>query len=280
MVVPRLKAAGADLERVSFVNLEHGDRGFVIPDDLDKLAAALEAEPDTVLVILDPLVAFIPMRLDAHKDQHARGALTPLSRLAQRHGVAIVAVMHLNKAAEAGSLFLRVSSSVGFMNAARSAFLVAEDPDDRDHRILAHGKNNLSEPGESLRFRIEGVTVERNDGEPITTSRLVWMGTSERGVNDLLKSDHRDEPRNEAEKFLADLLADGPMTAGKVRSVAEEAGHAWRTVGRAKKALGITSFKSEFGGGWTWELPDDEEGHEEAQPPIGQDVASFDDLEG
>lgn len=268
VVVPRLKAAGADLDRVSFVNIE---RGFTIPDDLPKLEEALRAEPDTVLVILDPLIAFIPLRLDAHKDQHARGALTPLAILAQRHDIGVVAVMHLNKAAEAGALFLRVSSSVGFLNAARSALLIAEDPDDENGRIVAHGKHNLSEPGESLRFRIEGTTVERDDGELIKTSRIVWLGASAHGVADLLKSDHRAGPRDSAERFLLDLLADGPVPAGKVRAEAEAADHAWRTVQRAKKTLDVKSSKASAGGGWVWELPP-EDGH----APIGGEVAPFD----
>lgn len=272
-VVPRLKAAGADLERVSLVNVE---RGFVIPDDLPKLEAAIEAEPDTVLIVLDPLIAFIPIRLDAHKDQHARGALSPLARLAHRYQLAIVAVMHLNKAAEAGALFLRVSSSVGFMNAARSAFLVAEDPDDPEHgRILAHGKHNLSEQGESLRFRIEGVTVERDDGEPIETSRLVWLGSSPHGVTDLLKSDHRADPRNAAERFLAELLADGPVPAGKVRSEADKADHAWATVRRAKKDLGVVASKAGMGDGWVWEFPSDGDDPEGNHIPIGGEVSIF-----
>lgn len=270
-VVPRLKAAGADLERVSLVNVE---RGFEIPDDLPKLEAAIEAEPDTVLIVLDPLIAFIPIRLDAHKDQHARGALSPLASLAHRYGLAIVAVMHLNKATEAGALFLRVSSSIGFMNAARSAFLVAEEPEDPEHgRILAHGKHNLSEQGESLRFRIEGATVERDDGEPIETSRLVWLGSSSHGVADLLKSDHRADPRNAAERFLAELLANGPVPAGKIRAAAEGAGHAWATIRRAKQDLGVKSSKAEFGGRWMWELAVDGEvstfdGDEGDQLPI------------
>lgn len=98
-MVPRLMAAGADLERISFVDL---DQGFSIPDDLERLDRTVEERGDVRLIVLDPIIAFLPTRLDPHKDQHARAALAPLEGLAERHGAAVVCVMHLNKSAEAG----------------------------------------------------------------------------------------------------------------------------------------------------------------------------------
>jgi hypothetical protein len=251
-MVPRLVAAGADLDRVSFVNVS---TGFTIPDDLGRLEEAMIARGDVRMVVLDPLIAFIPTRLDSHKDQHARAALAPLAGLAERHGAAIICVMHLNKSAEAGALFLRVSSSVGFLNAARSAVLVADDPDDEKARVMAHGKSNLSEPGSSLRFRIEAAEVGRSDDEPVKTSRIVWLGNSKHSTEDLLRSDHRRDPRDAAEDWLIEQLAQGPTLAGDIRKAADANGHSWRTVERAKTELGVESFQPAIPGPWYWALP-------------------------
>lgn len=264
---PRLIAAGGDLERVSFVRV--AERGFAIPDDLAELSEAMESRR-VRFVLVDPLVAFLPLRIDSHKDQHARVALAPLAALADRHDAAIAAVLHLNKASEAGSLFLRVSGSVGFLNAARSALLVAEDPDDDGHRVAAHGKHNLTAPGASLGFRIEGTDVEC-DGVRARTSRLVWLGESSHGVGELLRSDHRRDPRQGAERLLVGLLADGPVAVSEIDAAAEAAGHAWRTVRRAKDGLDIQSRKTGLDCGWEWHLPAAKVASTEKWTPSGID---------
>jgi putative DNA primase/helicase len=254
-MVPRLRAARADLSRVSFVNVE---KGFAIPQDIPKLEEALRARGDVRMVVLDPILAFVPMQYDSHKDQHARAAIAPLVALAERSKLAIDAVMHLNKAAEAKELFLRISASSGFFNAARSALLVAEDPDDEDYRVIAHGKHNLSKKGEARRFRIQDVDVEREDGEVIHTSRIVWEGSSEHTVEQLLNSDHRRDPRKKAERWLLRLVSGGPVPRKEIEAAADAEGHAWRTVERAKEDLGIEALRRGFGaeGAWFWALPD------------------------
>jgi hypothetical protein len=265
-MVPRLKAAGADLDRIAFVNVE---TGFTIPDDLERLEEAMVARGDVRMVVLDPLIAFLPTRLDSHKDQHARVALAPIASLAERHQAAVLANMHLNKSAEAGALFLRVSSSVGFLNAARSAILVAEDPDDETARVVAHGKHNLSEPGDSLRFRIEAAEVQRSDGQVVKTSRIAWLGSSKHSTADLLRSDHRRDPRDNAEDWLLDQLREAPVLVSDLKAAADAEDHKWRTVERSKAELGIKAFRREVPGPWYWGDPDAEE-----------EVAALDSLEG
>lgn len=262
-MVPRLHAAGADLDRVFLVRQ---DAAFAL-DDLDAMDAAMTANGARLLV-LDPIVAYMPTRLDAHKDQHARAILGPLRGLADTHDAAVLAVMHLNKATDAQSFFLRVSSSVGFVNAARSGLLFAPDPEDDKNRVLAHGKVNLSEPGESRRFRIEGCEVEGED-EMIRTSRIVWMGTSDHTIDDLLRSDHRRDPRNGASRFLLTALADGPVLVRWLQESAKDEGLGWRTVERAKAELGIVVDKTGFDGGWEWCLPTPEGDHGKKWRPSG-----------
>ena len=141
-------------------------------------------------------------------------------------------------------MFLRVSSSIGFLNAARSGLLFAPDPQDEKLRVLAHGKANLSEPGPSRRFRIEGAQVPRADGEMVDTSRIVWLGASNHTVADLLRTDHRAEPREHAEGWLSDRLANGPALHQVLLAEAEVAGISRRTLARARQDLGIEAVRT------------------------------------
>jgi hypothetical protein len=257
-MVPRLVATGADLDRITFVRPE---AEFCIPDDVSSLAKEIDRVGARILVI-DPLVAFVPLRIDAHKDQHARNALKPLATMATEADIAVIAVMHLNKSAEAGALFLRVSGSVGFMNAARSALLVAQDPKDEQVRVMAHGKYNLSEPGEAVSFRIEGVEVDGDDDEPIRTSRMAWLGASDLSIGELLRHDHRRDAGEGAESWLVAQLSHGPQPTRWLKVGAEEAGIKWRTVERAKDELGVIAERvGGLGaqGNWTWRLPNEGE---------------------
>jgi RecA-family ATPase len=91
------------------------------------------------LVVIDPLVAFLPKNVDANKDQDVRRALAPLAVLAERTGAAVVVVRHLNKGTGGKALY-RGGGSIGIIGAARSALLVAKDPQDDNQRVLAAQK--------------------------------------------------------------------------------------------------------------------------------------------
>jgi hypothetical protein len=58
----------------------------------------------------------------------------------------------------------------------------------------------------------------------------------------------------EAKEFLISELGPHPMSAKRVKKDAEEADISYRTLKRAKQALGVKSEK-ESDGSWTWSLP-------------------------
>jgi putative DNA primase/helicase len=65
-----------------------------------------------------------------------------------------------------------------------------------------------------------------------------------------------DGERQDAAEFLAEFLSDGPKSQKEVKEVAEANCHAWITIKRAKKDLGITSTKAGMKEGWRWALAD------------------------
>ena len=69
----------------------------------------------------------------------------------------------------------------------------------------------------------------------------------------------------EAEMFLSNILADGPVDSGVVREKAGEAGISEKTLKRAKAALGIKSSRA---GSWCsmWSLPGEHTPSSEAKP--------------
>ena len=158
---PRLEAAKADLDLVRFVTAP-----ITLPDDAQKLGELVD-EFEVKLVVLDPLVAFIGDGVNTHRDHHVRRVLAPLADLAERARVALVTVIHTNKAIGTEPL-MRISGSIGFTGAARTVLLAADDPQDDNRRILGVVKSNLAEMPAPLAYRVVGEVVD--DGIP--TSRI------------------------------------------------------------------------------------------------------------
>ncbi len=86
-VVPRLRAAGADLTRiVALQGVEYrgksGDevRHFNLEHDLPVLESAIEQCPGCRLVVLDPVSAYLG-ETDSHRNAEVRGLLAPLATL-------------------------------------------------------------------------------------------------------------------------------------------------------------------------------------------------------
>jgi len=262
VVVPRLRASGADLDRVHIVKVRRDgmEDGLRLPEDLAALKAKM-LEVQAVLLVVDPVVSHLPVALDAHKDQHVRAALAPLSAVAEETGAAALGVVHLNKAAGTEAL-LRVSGSIGFVAAARSVLLAGTEPGEDVSRILAHAKSNQGEKAPSLRYRIEGRSIDLENWPPIKTSGVVWMGEADVPANSLLSLPRDDDQRRpklaEARAFLEEVLACGPRLAVEVEAAAKKTGVSLPTLHRARKSVAI-SRKSGFGDGgrWVWSLKGD-----------------------
>jgi hypothetical protein len=254
---PRLDAAGADVSRAYLLKavrviLSDGlpsEKSFSLETDVTQLEDALRQRPDVRLIVIDPISAYLG-GTDSHSNAEIRGLLAPLTALAARYGVAILAVTHLRKAP--GAAVHRAISSIAFAAAARAVWAVAPDPDDSELRLMLPVKQNLAANTGGFAFRIEA---------PNGTARLVWdSGTVRADVNDVLGGFEDRETRSarrEAEEWLRDVLADGPVAVTKIQADAKSAGIAGHTLRDAATALRVQREKIGFKLGWEWSLPKD-----------------------
>jgi putative DNA primase/helicase len=264
---PRLDAAGGDPKRIyAFPSLpEKYGAGtlFAIPSHLPLLDEAI-ARLNVALVIFDPLVAFLERGFNANSDQHVRRAGVALKDLAERTGVAIVAVRHLNKNAASNPLY-RGGGSIGIIAAARCGLLLAADPDDPTRRILATSKANLASPPASLAFRL--LPVPGSD-----VARVSWEGESPYTAAELLRpltNGERATALDAVRDWLRQTLSAGPRPASEMLAAAEANGLSLASLRRARQAERVVVRKARgHHGAWIWSLPDadDKDAHPAPSP--------------
>lgn len=252
---PRLDAAGADTDKVLLmdgveVDGAGGRREFNLDEHLPALEDALARHSGTRLVVIDPLLAYLG-DTDSHRHGDVRGVLRPLAELAQRHHVAVVVVMHLNKVSGARAMY-RATGSLAFVAAARAAWLVTKDPHDETRQFFVRMKNNLAASKSGYAYRIvdhRGVPRVEWDQERIELTADEAMADEE------LPAAVR--PIDTAQEFLRESLAAGEKRAAEVETQARARGIRDATLRRAGKVLKIERRKVGFGEDthWVWSLP-------------------------
>jgi hypothetical protein len=249
---PRIDAAGGDPRRViAFATLPNdasNETLGAIPDHLYVIEEII-TRTRAALLIIDPLVAFLARGHNANSDQGVRRAFHALKGLAERTGVAIVAVRHLNKSMTANPLY-RGGGSIGIIGAARCALLLAPDPDDAERRILASTKDNLGLPPPSLAFRLLS-----SPGSDV--ARVVWEGESQWTAGQLLRESASGVPTHsllaDAREWLRAALADGPRSARDILREARDAGIGRDLLYAARKLESVAIAKERVPGGrWVW----------------------------
>jgi hypothetical protein len=261
-LIPRLKAAGADLSRVHIIKLKTGTEdagGLSLPDDIPLLAGEVRTVQAKILII-DPLMSHLGDTLNANSDKDIRKALGPLPVLADAADLTILIICHLNKN-EAASAKYRIGGSVGIFAVPRSVLLAGEDPEHEGAYVLVHLKCNVGEKTIGLRYAMERRCIENDEGTVIETGGIVWMGEAD-GVTAASVLSGRKDPEaqslfEEVKVWLEDHLGDGPCDMKAVLSEAKKLAYSEATVRRARESLGIKPKKAGFGkdGGWTWTLP-------------------------
>ncbi len=255
-VRPRLRAAGADLSRIDNVKGVRGADGkqrLMTLEDAGALDRLLTRQPGRYkLAVVDPLGAVLG-RIDSWSDSEVRALLAPLKDIAERHGLAVLLIAHLNKATSMRALF-RVTGSVGFTAAVRSLYVVAEDPADPTVRLFLPEKSNCAPVGMAgLAYRL----VSADLGNGITAARVEWIGVDQRSATDVMMPGAPQEAQQNdlARDWLRDELAAGPVPVRVIKQAAtEEFDGSWSTVKRAARVLGVVGEGEPEAR--LWRLPD------------------------
>ena len=256
---PRLDAAGADCNHIHIIEAiqeieddgNTAQRMFSFKKDIVALNECLTLFPDCKLVVIDPVSAYLD-GTDGNSNSDIRGLFGPLAQLARQYKVAIVLIQHLNKGSGTNALY-RPMGSLAFIATARTAFIVAKDPDNPQRRLFMPAKNNLAKENSGLAYSIieaeNGAPVIAWESEPVTITTdealLPSQPDIERTVTDF------------AVDFLKELLSKGPVSALEVRKQANQLGITDKPLRTAGGKLGIKPKKADFDKGWVWSLPED-----------------------
>jgi putative DNA primase/helicase len=254
---PRLDAHGADVSRVHLL------QGKLLPNDNgedDEVCVSLQDVVlieksmlqigDVRLIVIDPIGSFMGGGVDSHRDTEVRSVLTPIAKLAEQSGAAVVMVAHRRKG-NTGSADDSALGSRAFVGLARSVWHLSKDIDDPERRLFLNGKNNLAKEQEGLAFRISDGRVDW-EVNPVTVTadeqfaaeRMIPDGESRSVLDD-------------AVAWLEQALTIGEMPATDILKKAKKDGISESTLRRASKRLGVVHSRLGFQQPVRWSLPND-----------------------
>jgi hypothetical protein len=263
VIVPRLKAAGADLSHIHiFESVYISDGTEALPSlrtDIGAIEQAVESLADPQLVIVDPVSAYLG-GTDDHKNSELRGILSPLKRLAERTGVAVVLVTHLNKSGGTNGKH-RVTGSIAYVGACRANFLFVQDRDDPTGRrvLMLDNGCNLAADVPTLAYRIE----DRGDGPAVEWEAEPVEITAEQALAaESEDPDERDE-RAACDDWLRDVLSNQSALQVEIEKTGRDAGFSKSALNRSKCRIGAKTKRVGFGPGSKcyWALDSDASTH-------------------
>lgn len=201
-----------------------------------------------LLVIIDPLVAYMGGKIDLHKANETREIMARLTRIAEENQVAILLVRHLTKGQKDKAIY-RGLGSIDLTAAVRSVIAIGRNPKDpNEGRVICHIKSNLAPLGKPIAYTLNagdkyhpfefGEEIEVDINEVFNTEATTGKGSVESAID-----------------FLNTILADGKVLPSmEIKREAEARGINEKALRRAKKSIGIVLIR-ESDGVYKWSLP-------------------------
>lgn len=174
-VVPRMKAHGADLDRIDFLTVESpiGKDALMLPRDADLLRAKIR-ETNAVVTFVDPLSANVSGKSNDSRDM--RTTYQVVNNIAEETMTSIFGLAHTRKEG-ARDMLEALLGSTEQVNVARSVHGVVHDPEQDGARILSCEKLNVGQkqllPG--LRFEVASAEVKVSQYESTSVPVIEWL---------------------------------------------------------------------------------------------------------
>lgn len=270
-LIPRLIAAGANLDMVHFIecNAGFGDDApfsFSSERDLARLDGYAQLLHNNLgLLIIDPI--YFAVDGDSDNNFKAREAYERLAGLAKRLTCAILGIAHTVRNTQNKSPLDRIAGPRALREAPRACMLLSKISNGPTATggtyVLVHAKNSEGTEDGGFEYRIMPVEIPGKNG-PIDTTKWVITAPLFGSAEDILKEAESGIPVkslskfDSAVKFLRDVLKEGPRLWIDIQKLAKESGVSEGTLKNAKTFLKIVTKKREGDGRSVWRLPDSE----------------------
>lgn len=273
IIVPRLRAAGADLSRIFMpaIGVQRGkrmeDKMLLLPDSAETIGGMIR-ESGASLLIIDPVPAFLMPTINSHNDASVRTALAPLAAVLGRLDCAAGFSRNMNKNSSQEARH-RGSGSQAFADLARVHIVMMRLPPDAgvpgQFGFSQAVANMTRHDSRVLTFSIEDSDIpldEEVDGDgPSYVSRLVWHGYQDVVLGGSFRRGPRGWMQEKIQEVLSDIFAEAGTSISPaevydlLRAAGASVNHA--TVDKVREDMGIIALPVHEKGkrgvkGWVW----------------------------
>jgi len=251
ILVPRLMAAGADLDKITIIEgvyLKSKEFSmFDITQHLPQLEQRARDFPDLKMMVFDPIASFLPERINPNQQNAVRQAMDKISGLAYKLGIAAPTIMHFSKAPGVKAIH-RTSGSVQFEASVKMSWsVIRREGDPRNVRLLVPQKSNITGGYKSLEFTICPIEFPAPDNskEIIRTAKIEYGALVDEDPESLISPPQEtDNHVVRASEFLTRKLREGTtLYAVPLIDEAERAGVPKWALYKAKDKLGVEHDK-------------------------------------
>jgi putative DNA primase/helicase len=269
-IKPRLMAMAADMSKVTAIknvfdtdeNGRKAGRELNLDGDTAKLYQMLKANPNILMVVLDPLTGFFG-DVDGNDNRKIRPMMQRIAKVCRLTGVAFVLLIHENKRGDANAVD-KILGAGAVSQVVRAGVRISKDPKRKpDGRIMANIKTSLSRDNGGMKFTVGSKDVTAWDGTVLEEIGYIEWGEKHTMSADDVMDEERTAKREGGEdtklghamKIFSEALKDGPRLHRDVHKLFNATDISDETKLRAKRKLGVVSSKSYP---WYWWLPGQE----------------------
>ena len=214
------------------------------------------------MLILDPVVAAVPMTRNSHNNAEARNGMQPVVDFAKASDIAVLGIGHLTKGTVGKDPLERINGSGAFGALPRLVMGAAKNEAEGDgepERIMVRIKSNIGPSGGGFGYHIDTATLVESPATAEAIANQVWELPLEGTARELLAEAERLDEDAKASKvaeamvFLKVTLKKCERLQREIVAEAKAAGISERTLDRAAKGT-VGKRKAALGWYW-WSLP-------------------------